>query len=411
MFRSEGAGVLRPKRAFVTVGAILVALIPVIATVALVTRIYPIAAALIHATLFGSMALNYGFRSTTGAKIDAGTLRVDEHTVSVDGRVVAERADLEAAFIVPTEGAALVHLQRKGRFSPPVFVRVRDELEAEGLLRELGFDAEHTAAQMRIASGLLAMSVWKQTVSMMAPLLAFVPAMIAFGAAHNPAGSMASVATLLAYVFGLSFTPTTVRVGTDGIVTRWLGRTRFISHADIVRTETYGEAMGGKTQRGVRLYLKSGEAVRLPTGQTDIAKVEAKRLEHRIDEARLAHRRGAVGGTTELLARGDRTLADWIRYLRGMGAGAVGPRAPAVPSDVLLRIVEDSRAAPLDRASAAVAAIASGDDDVKRRVRVAADTTASPKLRVALERIATGDDEELALAESLDELNAEREAS
>lgn len=78
---------------------------------------------------------------------------------------------------------------------------------------------------------------------------------------------------------------------------------------------------------------------------------------------------------------------------------------PAVPRDVLLRIVEDSHAAPLERASAAVAAIESGDDDAKKRVRVAAGATASPKLRIALDRIVESSDEQ-AIVEALDELEA-----
>jgi hypothetical protein len=93
----------------------------------------------------------------------------------------------------------------------------------------------------------------------------------------------------------------------------------------------------------------------------------------------------------------------------------VSLRTPAIPADVLLRVVEDSKAAPIERASAAVAAIAAGGDEVKQRVRVAADTTVSPKLRVALERIASGAEEtDEALVETLDELddvNAGRRAS
>lgn len=411
MFRSEGAGVLRPKRAFLSVGGICLALIPAIIALAVVTGIYPLAITLVHAILFGSMALSYGFRSTKGAKMDEGTLRVDERAISVGGHEVALRSELKGAFIVPTAEGTLVHLERKGRLTPSVFVRVRDEDEARALLRELGFDAAHTAAQMRIASGLLAMPLWKQMAFVLTPIFFFVPMMAGAAAAHNAYAMMGAVLTLLTYVFSMAFAPTTVRIGTDGIVTRWLGRMRFIAHSEIARADTYDDYIAGKRQLGVLLTLKSHAKIRLPTGQMDIGRVEAQRLAHRIEEAREANARGATTGTTDMLARGERALADWVRYLRAMGAGAVGPRVPAVPQDVLLRVVEDSKAAPLERASAAVAAVASGDDDAKKRVRIAADATASPKLRVALERISSDTAEEAALEEALTELDEERAAS
>jgi hypothetical protein len=415
MFRSERAGLLRPKRAFVALGTALLALTPLVVAFVIASGIFPLVTLLIHPVLFGTMALVYGFRSTRGAKVDEGTLRVDGQNISVGETIAARRDELKGAFIVPTDEGTLVHLVRKGRLAPSVFVRVQSREQAAAFLRELGFDAERTAAEMKIASGLLGMSLARQLALMLLPILLFIPAsVVAVALFKSAAGMLAGVALLLTYAFGMAFSPTTVRIGTDGIATRWLGRNRFIKHSDIARTETYDEHIAGKQQRGVRLALQSGEEIRLATGQTDIGKVEATRLAHRIEEARSAAGTGAKGGTTDLLTRGKRTVVDWVRHLRGMGAGAVGLRTSAPTPDVLLRIVEDSRAAPIERASAAVAAIASGEDDVRRRVRIAADTTASPKLRIALERIAADTpepEEDALLAEALEELNEERGAS
>jgi hypothetical protein len=109
------------------------------------------------------------------------------------------------------------------------------------------------------------------------------------------------------------------------------------------------------------------------------------------------------------LVRGGKSLLEWVRDLKRIGAGVVDHRTPAVPIDVLLRVVEDSAADAADRASAALAAISHASPDAKRRVRVAAEATASPHLRVALTRIAedaSNSDDDL-LATVLDDLEKE----
>jgi hypothetical protein len=409
MFRSERAGLLRPKRLWLALGWLLLGLAPFLAASAFLTKGATSSLAF-YAVLFGSMSLSYGMRSVKGAKADDGVLSVDERSVTFAGKELVARARLAQAFVVPQEQAPLVRLERKGRLQRPLFVRLPDPAAADAFVRALGLDAEHTAAEMRVASSMLGWSMGKQLLSILVPMLLTIPATVLLVKVAPIV--LAFPFLFVCYIFALTFAPTTVRIGTDGIVTRWLGRTRFIAHSEIDLVHAYDEVRGTKRQRGVRLQLKSGEKVTLPTGQRDIALTEAAQLERRIDEAREAHRRGATGGTTDVLARGDRSASEWIRYLRGVGAGAVGLRAPAIPPEVLLRVVEDSKAAPIERASAAVAAIASGDEDVKKRVRVAADTTVSPKLRVALERIASDAEEtDDALVDTLDELSEEREAS
>lgn len=409
MFRSERAGLLRPKRFYLGLGWLLVVLAPLLALSAFFTK-GSTAMLAFYAGLFGTMTLSYGMRSVKGAKADEGALSVDEKAVTFAGKVLVQREELKQAFVVPGQGAPLVRLDKKGRFERPMFLRLSDRAEADAFMRALGLDAEHTAAEMRVATMLMGWSIGKQMLALLVPALLFVPTLM-FLVKTTTLVLALSVAYVL-YCIALSVAPTTVRIGTDGIVTKWLGRTRFIPHSQIITVSTYEEARGTKRHRGVQLMLKTGEVVKLPTGQRDVAVTDAAQLEQRIDEARQAFQRGATAGTTDVLARGDRTAADWIRYLRGVGAGAVGPRAPAIPPDVLLRVVEDSKAAPLERASAAVAAIASGGDDAKQRVRIAADTTVSPKLRVALERIADGAEEtDESLLETFDELSAKRGAS
>ena len=66
-------------------------------------------------------------------------------------------------------------------------------------------------------------------------------------------------------------------------------------------------------------------------------------------------------------------------------------------------MIESPSLDPSHRAAAAVALRDQLDDEGKRRLRVAADACASPKVRVALEAAAEDDDQKLSLAlEQLD---------
>lgn len=394
VFRAR-VGRMQPKWLFVGLGVVLfAAILPVLALV-IATGVVPLATLILHCGLFGAMSLSYGMRSTKNATFVDGTLSVDSERIAIDGATIAPRAELTQGCLVPSSAGTLVRIER--RRASAIVVRVADEREGRALLEALGFDAAHAVAELKIASGLLAYDVATQLLVTLPAVGVGVAAILATAfILQKQAGPFifAIIAAMLGYMLGLAFAPTTVRVGTDGIATRWLWRDRFIPFSSIARAEKYDMIIGTKRQLGVRLALMGGEEVRLPTGQTDIGEVEASRLLTRIEEAREARHAGNV--SPELLARGARDVAGWVRALRALGEGAHNLRASALPLDALLQLVEDASAREVDRASAAVAALASHGDEAARRVRVAAETTASPKLRVALDRIAEApDDEEL----------------
>lgn len=407
VFRSPHAAIKLPKRGFVVAGFLLYALaLPLLALI-VSTGVYPLASLLIHCFLFGTMSLVYGYSSTKNSQYVHGTLAVTHRGLEIDGTLVAAKDDLEQGIVMPTDQGTLVRFKRKATLSPPIFVKVKNEHEGIELLSALGFDAAHTAAEMRLATGLAAMPVWKQ-MSMILPPIFFgsIGAMLTALALHRTAGPyiFAILATMLVWVFGIAFAPTKVRVGTDGVVSSWLGREQFHSFADIERAERYEEYIGTKLQHGVRLILKAAEAVRLPTGQTDIGRSNASALLERIEEARAARRQGHVATTSDLLVRGTRSVAEWIAILRKVGSGTHDFRTNAVPLDTLLDVVENPAAPPSQRAGAAVAA--ANDPSARERIRIAAEATASPKLRVALDRIADEKTPEADLATALEELSA-----
>lgn len=413
----EGGGRVLPKRFFLAIGTLLYSLILPTIAIAVATKVYPLLTILVHATLFGSMALAYGARSTKGAKVRSGKLEISAAGIAFDGVTIALREELKQGFYVPTDEGLLIRFERRGSLVPLV-LRVPDEATADAALETLGFDAKHTAARMRIASGILAQPVGVQTAMVIGPMLLLVPLVVMLVALLGKlAGpfAFAAIATFLAYTFALAFAPTTVLVGTDGFVQKWLFSSKFFPFSRVSSVTTYKDWIGGKLQRGVRVGLEGATEVRLPTGQTDVGEVEAASLAARLEQARRAHAEGARSPRTDVLHRGEQDARAWVRSLRRLGEGALDHRTAAMPTDALLRMVEDSSRGAQERVGAAVAATSSGDPEAARRVRIAAEATASPKLRIALESVSAArhDDPEaeLALVEALSEASAmDREA-
>ncbi|CAN5618091.1 hypothetical protein BH09MYX1_BH09MYX1_13890 [soil metagenome] len=405
------ASLVDQGKIFVALGYGLYALALAFLVIAIATGIPQVAVGVVYCAMFGTMALGYASVSTKSFTSDAaapvlhGEVQVTSRGIGFDGKLLAMRSELKQGFIIPERDHTLVRLERTAARARPIHLRVTAEADGIAILERRGFDAGHTAAEMKIASGVLALPVTRQLLLIFAPFLAFGGAVLGTSLTMKHAGAPVVallIMMFLTYVFGLAFTPTKVRIGTDGIVTRWLGRERFIPFSQVRAHATYDEVIGTKRQRGVKLTLADGEIVKLPTGQTDAGTSEAVRLEKRITDAHGAGRTGGAAAAT--LLRGNRSAREWVRALRGAGEGAGTLRTAAVPLDVLLRVVEDANADETARVGAAIAVASSTDEDVKTRVRIAAEASASPKLRVALARATTAstDDELADLIEGID---------
>lgn len=386
-----GAGVLVPKWGYIGIGALLLAAIVPLVALTIASGVYALLMFAVHALLFGGMALAYGTRSIRGARVIEGTLRATKRGLALDGRPIAPRETLAQGFVLPSPEGTLVRFDRVGA-KGPLFVRVPDHEAAHTLLATLGFDAGKTAAHLRIASGLLALSGGKQALAIVTPLALLLPFVFTtaqlLGRAAGPY-VFAEVLVYVAYVLGLAFAPTTVTIGTDGAFVTWLHTTRFLRFDQVARVERFREFRSSKEVHGVRVHLHDGEVVSLHTGQGDLGMSDAARLEARLDDARSAGNTGRSEDTSRVgsLQRGTSTMPDWVRSLRRLGAGAMDHRHAAVPRDRLVRVVEDGAASSEERAYAAVALVASDDPEARERVRIAAEATVEPRLRVALRRI------------------------
>lgn len=305
-------------------------------------------------------------------------------------------SDVKNALIVPGSPNPHVLVDRKG-LREPLRLYVKNVDDARAVLRLLGYDASQRTL---VAS---AMS-WAMASRVRVVGLA-LGAMGAAAALTAVLGAIAQPFTLLApfvmiATFLVAAIPSRVTIGGDGILLEWLRRRKFVPIADVLSAVVFDEGMGRSRRVGVQIATRSGVERIVLGGMFSLDKAHA--LVERIAEVKSAEGAMAIGeaaasGFVAQFAEG--ALADtraWLAELRALGAGAMAThRVAPVPPATLLQVVEDPAAPPPARVAAAVALRASGDPDGAARVRVAAETAAHPKLRVALERSVEDDDDAL----------------
>jgi hypothetical protein len=324
-------------------------------------------------------------------------------TNEASGRRTHIRRDQVSAGLVLPGLAPRVVLRR--RFRPTVELQLTTTNEARALLRAIGLDASQTVASFRTLSRMQAKRRYGLGIAGLNAALFFL--FVATSRAA-PIGFVLLVASSVVSAI-LSALPTRFDVGADGVVLRWLGRSRFIGY-DRIRAVTRFDrrtTWGRSAVRGVSLDLRSGEEVAVPVtsaGWSDPGEIAV--IEERIRQAMETFRLGGTAADAAMLRRGGRGVRDWIVALRSLGAGAnADMRTAPVGRERLFRIVEDPSLAPVDRAAAAVALGGDLDDEGRARLDAVAGAIAAPKLRFALEKAATAPDAaelEAALAE-LDE--------
>lgn len=194
-----------------------------------------------------------------------------------------------------------------------------------------------------------------------------------------------------------------VHVGSDGLrVERGPLFDRFIAHEAITSAEVVPAAEQNQVQ--VHLSVAAERDVVVGFRSRQPAEAFVARLHQ---AARAAGRDDSP--VASALSRGDAALTEWVAKLRS--ATRVGAhRTAALARDHLWTLVESSSIDPLRRAAAAVALGDRLDEPTKKRIAHVAAATASPRLRVVLDRVHEGADDD-ALVEALAALEQERPAT
>ena len=215
---------------------------------------------------------------------------------------------------------------------------------------------------------------------------------------------------VLAPIASLQLIGAKLRVGPDGLLVRWVGRTRFIDARRIVRIEIEGKSSGraldisSSMETSIVVHRRDGSPVRiaLTLGRLGgISTEEAKQLAERIEQVIAPiEARDVSARIGPRLARGSRDLGAWLGDMRALGARASATLRDAdIDSEELWTLASGSSVDPDVRVGAAIALAGRGEEE-RARVRVAAVAIAEPKLRVAIEAAASGDDAAIARAVS-----------
>lgn len=340
-----------------------------------------------------------------------GRIEVSEDGVYVEGRLALPREMLDRAVVVPGASGASVAIQRKRGFTSVIDVESAEQ--GRELVEALGLSAAHTLSSFTFDSLVAA----RLTRAGFTGYLLLLPALFALGGL-----AWVSVPLVLAWYAGLMAmsVPTKITVGLDGLLLRWLWRRELIHFTHLRDVDHDG--------RRVRLTLADGR-VRVLSAAWMMGERLGRRsatttgfasrgayldaVVTRVREAIAASRRPAERVPAAALLRQGRDVAAWMRALRALlSKGTSGFREAELVPEKLWSTVEDGGAEPAARAAAAVALGPALDDAERQRLVRVARVCVSPKLRIALEAAADGDDDHVAeaLAE-LEQAQQERRTS
>jgi len=327
----------------------------------------------------------------------AGGIEAGEEGLFAQGKPVVPRADMLRAVVVGEADSAVVSIQRSQGFH--VALDVSDEAEGRRLVSALGLSAEQRTAEFPVDSP-LAVRVPSAAVTG-ALVLCLMVAVGGLVAGHP----VFTLSLLPWYLFSLAWLrPGSLAIGTDGILISWLGRRTLIPFSELSAVTPSSGRLGLRLAGGKTIRIQAEQLTRRRRGagpEMANAEVYMETLASRIQEAREA----SGGAEVTVLERRGRPLGEWVLHLRALTEReASGFRAAPVVLEALWKTVENGNVGPAARAAAAVALGPSLDEGGRERLRVASRVVVAPKLRVALEAAAAGDDE--AVVGALGELEA-----
>jgi hypothetical protein len=414
-FSARDAALLRRNRSYVAMGAapLMVALATVVG--ALVTGTAGFLAATPHLFLLGILSLAYVLQQNPAPLRGAAGIRITPAGIWAGSTLALRREELKQGFVVPggDEGVT-VRLELRGRWFP-VSLGVVDVATGEQILDALGLGAHQTASRVQVLGEITDWPVARQLAATVLPpvggLLAGVLGILLTG---SPLPFILLLVSTLVFTLVLGVARRSLDIGSEGLRFRWLGRETFLRFADVRSLEASDRLRGGKDFRVLHVVFRSGAVREITLAQKGWDGGLAGAVEERIRKAFEAYQRRESSdedGTVAVLARRARDVGSWITTLKRIGAGiGEGPRDATIPRDALLTIVEDPSRADRDRAAAAVALGEGAERGERERVRVAAKVSASPRLRIALERAADEDVEQAAIEEALASLDDEESA-
>jgi hypothetical protein len=347
----------------------------------------------VHGVIWTLLAIVVTWFKNPWPRKSHAQVTADATGIKLDGKDAIARRDIVSAYMQPRAGdLPVVRFVTRGR-RVLLEACVEGETEGRALLEAVELDVAHHAMTFRGASPTMATTPRQMLFSIGAAMSVFMLTFLTAILGPIAPAVIVPLVVLLAM-------PSSIQIGADGIVTRWLAWKRFIAYADVHYVVPF--------DNGLQLVLKSGKSINVATsppsrgGQLRVSDYVQRRdaVYARIQEALAAHRagRGALD-VGALVARGGRAASDWLRAVRAIATGAAGGdyRAPAIPEESLWRVAEDPAAEETARVGAAMALRVALDDAGRGRLRAVADASVSPKVRIALEAAAGAENDDALL--------------
>jgi hypothetical protein len=371
-------------------------------------------AASIYVMMFSFFAMIWSWANRRPQE-RAEELRVDAEGISHGGERLIRRDEIKSAVVFPGKTTSIVRVTRR-KLSLPFEFDVGDLATGRKVVKALELDASRVASTFYVAA--MSMKQWsrRRLTTVIGAPLAIVGTFGLIAAWHAlglPKMGMPFLGGLgfLGYAASIAqvMIPAKVSVGADGVLVAWMGSRRFVPIDAIrgARVVTEEGGWSGQYSIIVEVDLKSGESLRIlgQVGKMDPFKgrdtvynagrvAAANSVAERINEAVELHGEGGkeVAWAANVLAREARPIPDWLAALKALRDRTQTFREGGAPTrDDLWQIVEDPNAQPTRRAAAAVA-LGPLEETDRGRLRVAAESSVAPKLRVAFEAAAEDDD-------------------
>jgi hypothetical protein len=363
---------------------------------------------LIHGLLLGAFGFVHAARRNVGAVASPSPVNVDERGIYEGSQLVVERARVRRGVVLQQGPRTVVRFYTSPRLSLPVDLQVATVEEGRRLLSAMGHDVTQRVVSLSALSRFVAASPWKTSLGVIAAFAAVLLPAWALGS--HPLTFGISAALVGVVTVALASIRTTVLVGADGVSLKWLGWQRTIPYSRVTGVSLRERKSGTKRQTGVEVVLDGGEVVWLPVSQAGARwdDGEASVLFEQLNGAVASYRARSGSDEAVPLTRDGRPMGEWIRKLRRLGAGAdVDMRTAPVSTESLLGVLEDPSRPPAERAAAAIALADGGREESRARLRIAAESTVSPKLRFAIEKAERREVEDAEFEQALAELEDE----
>jgi hypothetical protein len=303
--------------------------------------------------------------------------------VRVGGKLVVRRASIKAGWLERGHEASVVRLHRG--VLPPVELEAKDEAEARTLLRAV--DRDSSQCVVRFPSALRLVMVLS---SLGGQLIGRV--LIHENPPDHHGFSHEGLFGLLVVVLLFACWRDETAIGSDGVLVSTPLRRRFLPFAEIESAVVEGL---GKVVLRTRTHGTIVRRMPEPAARAAVELIQASMAS--LDD----------GGSEPVLQQlrrdaRDRDARAWLTRLRTL-ANRGSYRAVGLLGDPLWRVMDDPGATGAERAAAAVVLEAVATPAERVRLREAASRIASPRVRVAIDRVARHEPkrEELAQAEEL----------